>query len=212
MVLLVYCSKGFLSYFVHAVSCYSLFPLLFEAQEYPIKVLLLLLHSSLMWLGFSAQFDKRESVKQTGSKSKRHVQTKRSMTATGETFRIRFVEKVYLVGLLVVEIWAQFLHPFILGGKFPFVPLMLISTYCSLGVMYSWIWQLRWILKPPTYWFIKVSSSFIYNLHRPFGRILIFFWSDNFISGSYPPKRKKGEKDLLCWSFCCLNLTLNFLL
>nr|ADN34094.1 dolichyl glycosyltransferase [Cucumis melo subsp. melo] len=132
------------------VSCYSLFPLLFEAQEYPIKVLLLLLHSSLMWLGFSAQFDKGESVKQTGSKSKRHVQKKGSMTATGEPFCIRFVEKVYLVGLLVVEIWAQFLHPFILGGKFPFVPLMLISTYCSLGVMYSWIWQLRWILKPAT--------------------------------------------------------------
>lgn len=103
-----------------------------------------------MWLGFSAQFDKGESVKQTGSKSKRHVQKKGSMTATGEPFCIRFVEKVYLVGLLVVEIWAQFLHPFILGGKFPFVPLMLISTYCSLGVMYSWIWQLRWILKPPT--------------------------------------------------------------
>lgn len=102
-----------------------------------------------MWLGFSAQFDKGESVKQAGSKTKqRHVQTKGSVTATGEPFRIRFIEKVYLVGLLVVEIWAQFLHPFILGGKFPFVPLMLISMYCSLGVMYSWIWQLRWILTP----------------------------------------------------------------
>ncbi|XP_038875226.1 probable dolichyl pyrophosphate Glc1Man9GlcNAc2 alpha-1,3-glucosyltransferase [Benincasa hispida] len=137
-------------YFVLSiVSCYSLFPLLFEAQEYPIKVLLLLLHSSLMWLGFSAQFDKGEPVKQARSKTKRqHIQTKGSTTATGEPFHIRFIEKVYIVGLLIVEIWAQFLHPFILGGKFPFVPLMLISMYCSLGVMYSWIWQLRWILSP----------------------------------------------------------------
>lgn len=139
-----------LHYFFHAVSCYSLFPLLFEAQEYPIKVLLLLLHSILMWLGFSGQFDKGDSVKQTTSKTKRRqVQTKGSMTAIGEAFHVRFVEKVYLVGLLVVEIWAQFLHPFVLGGKFPFVPLMLISMYCSLGVMYSWIWQLKWILRPP---------------------------------------------------------------
>ncbi|PSS11865.1 Dolichyl pyrophosphate Glc1Man9GlcNAc2 alpha-1,3-glucosyltransferase [Actinidia chinensis var. chinensis] len=45
------------------VSCYSLFPLLFEAQEYPIKVLLLLLHSILMWFGFSSQFSQITSAK-----------------------------------------------------------------------------------------------------------------------------------------------------
>lgn len=185
------------------MSCYSLFPLLFEAQEYPIKVLLLLLHSSLMWLGFSAQFDKGESVKQATSKTKRrHVQTKVSTTSTGEPFRIRFIEKTYLFGLLVVEIWAQFLHPFILGSKFPFVPLMLISIYCSLGVMYSWIWQLRWILRPPPNWVTKVSHPCM-NSTLTIGRILTLF-----ISSSYT---KKGVKMLCWWSFCCLNLTLNVL-
>ncbi|KAF8405431.1 hypothetical protein HHK36_010337 [Tetracentron sinense] len=44
------------------VSCYSLLHLLFEAKEYPIKVLLLLLHSLVTWLGFSAPFSKIASV------------------------------------------------------------------------------------------------------------------------------------------------------
>lgn len=31
------------------------------------------------------------------------------------------------------------LHPLILGDKYEFLPLMLISSYCSLGVIASWI-------------------------------------------------------------------------
>ncbi|KAF2291979.1 hypothetical protein GH714_000002 [Hevea brasiliensis] len=55
-------------YFLLAiVSCYSLFPLLYEAQEYPIKVLLLLLHSILMWHSFSAQITKDAAAKVTVS-------------------------------------------------------------------------------------------------------------------------------------------------
>lgn len=104
------------------VSYYSLFPLLYEAQEYPINVLLLLLHTILMWLGFSAQFAKKGG------------------------FGIGWVGKSYLLGILVVEIWGRFLHPYFLGEKLPFLPLVLISFYCALGMMYSWIWQLKWIV------------------------------------------------------------------
>ncbi|KAF3434127.1 hypothetical protein FNV43_RR25230 [Rhamnella rubrinervis] len=133
------------------VSCYSLFPLLFEAQEYPIKVLLLLLHSILMWLGFSAQFTDAVAVNATTrlkKKRKNNMGSKASPSAASHNggFDIGWVGKSYLVGLVIVEVWGQLLQPLILGDKLPFVPLMLISIYCALGVLYSWIWQLRRIL------------------------------------------------------------------
>ncbi|CAB4299765.1 unnamed protein product [Prunus armeniaca] len=124
-------------FLLSTVSCYSLFPLLFEAQEYPIKVLLLLLHSMLMWLGFSAQFTKRISLELEKSEKKKDKE---------EGFVIGWVGWGYLVGILLVEISGQFLHPIIFGDKLPFIPLMLSSTYCALGTMYSFIWQLKWIL------------------------------------------------------------------
>ncbi|CAN8318489.1 unnamed protein product [Cochlearia groenlandica] len=120
-------------FLVSIVSCYSLFPLLHEPQEYLIKVQLLLLHSMVMWLGFTAQHaDEKSLKKETGDiKSK---------------FEIGCFEKSYLMGLVIVEMVSQFLHPYLLGDKFPFMPLMLISTYCAVGIVYSWIWQLRRIL------------------------------------------------------------------
>lgn len=131
------------------MSCYSLFPLLFEAQEYPIKVLLLLLHSLLMWLGFSAQFTKCITMEMALSEKIKdsHSGLNRSVAAAQTRgFVIGWVYCSYLVGLLLVEIWGQILHPMFLGDKLPFVPLMLISIYCSFGVMYSFLWQLKWIL------------------------------------------------------------------
>ncbi|AES99183.1 dolichyl glycosyltransferase [Medicago truncatula] len=134
------------------VSCYSLFPLLFEAQEYPIKILLLLLHSILMWSGFSAQFyDSAETGVSTAHTKKKagQFESKGSLSADvrNNGFVIGLIEKIYLVGLVVVEIWGQVLHPLLLGDKLAFLPLMLISVYCALGIMYSWIWQLRSIVK-----------------------------------------------------------------
>lgn len=119
-----------------AVSIYSLFPLLYEAQEYPIKVVLLLLHVALMWFGFSSQFfETSESDERTVTVSK------------NGGLVTRWLEKVYLIGFVGVEVWGQFLHPLILGDRLPFLPLMLISFYCALGMMYSWIWQLRCIIR-----------------------------------------------------------------
>lgn len=129
----------------HAVSCYSLFPLLFEAQEYPIKVVLLLLHSILIWLGFSALFANGAAVKATLIKKKRDKASS-SAAARKEEFTVNWVVKSYLIGIIVVEIGGQFLHPLFFGDKLPFVPLMLISIYCAIGIMYSWIWQLKSIV------------------------------------------------------------------
>ncbi|KAK7319112.1 hypothetical protein RJT34_03825 [Clitoria ternatea] len=136
------------------VSCYSIFPLLFEAQEYPIKVLLLLLHSILMCSGFSAQFyDGIETRVPTAHPKKKVDQFGTEGNSSGAVkkggFVVGWVERIYLVGLVVVEIWGQFLHPLLLGDKLAFAPLMLISIYCAFGIMYSWIWQLITIVKSP---------------------------------------------------------------
>lgn len=127
-------------YFILAtVSCYSLFPLLFEPREYPIKVLLLVLHSTLMYFGFSSLFPGKAKPKKGGSNddSEKH------------RFHVGWVGTSYVFGLTCVELWGQLLHPILLGDRLPFLPLMLSSTYCALGMLYSWIWQLRSIMVSP---------------------------------------------------------------
>ncbi|XP_070033114.1 dolichyl pyrophosphate Glc1Man9GlcNAc2 alpha-1,3-glucosyltransferase isoform X1 [Nicotiana tomentosiformis] len=124
-------------FYLSIVSCHSLFPLLFEAQEYPIKFLLLLLHASLMWIGFSSHFA-TTTRKAVESEQTRYEKTR---------FVIGRFGKLYLLGLLAVEIYGQLVHPILFTERLPFLPLMLISIYCAFGMMYSWIWQLRQIIK-----------------------------------------------------------------
>ncbi|KAF3972108.1 hypothetical protein CMV_004363 [Castanea mollissima] len=92
-------------FWLSIVSCYSLFPLLFEAQEYPIKVLLLLLHSIIMWLAFSAQFTKGEEAKAAARIKKKDEQLKLKGNSNRadkkEGFVIGGVEKSYLKGALI---------------------------------------------------------------------------------------------------------------
>lgn len=121
-----------------AVSCYSLFPLLFEPQEYPLKILLLAIHAILMWLGF-CQFrlsrtpHQRKMIDSRGSCEKDQL--------------IGWAGACYLLGLFGVELWGQLLHPYFFGDRLPFLPLMLVSIYCAMGMMYSWAWQLRQIVR-----------------------------------------------------------------
>ncbi|KAH0887429.1 hypothetical protein HID58_063525, partial [Brassica napus] len=51
-------------FLVSIVSCYSLFPLLYEPQEYPIKVLLLLLHSMVKVAWFYCSIRRGEGVEE----------------------------------------------------------------------------------------------------------------------------------------------------
>lgn len=104
-----------------------------------------------MWFGFSTQFTKTVAMKaalQADKKATQFDSNTSSSRNAGEKggFGLGWVAKTYLFGILAVEIWNQVLHPRILGDKFPFLPLMLISIYCALGIMYSWIWQLKRII------------------------------------------------------------------
>ncbi|CAA7403810.1 unnamed protein product [Spirodela intermedia] len=119
-------------YFLLATaSCYSMFPLLFGPEEYPVKLLLLLIHSIIVLSSLSPFF--------SGKVSQEDV-------PTTTTAAVGPAGMWYLAGFAAVEVWGQLLHPLLLGDRLPFLPLMLVSTYCAFGMVYSWTWQLRRIL------------------------------------------------------------------
>lgn len=89
-----------------------------------------------MFFGFSSLFPGSICTEATAVKE-------RDNKLETPAFHVGWFGKFYLVGLLVVEIWGQFLHPIVFGDRLPFLPLMMISIYCGLGMVYSWIWQLR---------------------------------------------------------------------
>ncbi|KAM6172762.1 dolichyl pyrophosphate Glc1Man9GlcNAc2 alpha-1,3-glucosyltransferase isoform 9-T9 [Erethizon dorsatum] len=93
---------------------YSLFPLLFTTPELPIKILLMLLFtiysiSSLMML-----FRKEKPL-------------------------FNWMETFYLLGLAPLEVCCEFVFPFTSWRlKYPFIPLLMTSVYCAVGVTYAW--------------------------------------------------------------------------
>jgi alpha-1,3-glucosyltransferase len=98
--------------FASIVGTYSLFPLLFQPLELPIKWLLLLSYTFLMFT-FVSRY-----------------------TSVNVMFNI--VERAYLFGLVAVEIYASIIHDIILP-HLSFLPLMIISVYCAFGVSYTWL-------------------------------------------------------------------------
>lgn len=103
------------------VGHYSLFPLLFTPFELPIKVLLLLIHSLYAVQNLSNLFD-----------------IKHNMTFTLPL--LSKLESVYVLCLVLLFTYENVIHP-LLGwkDKYPFLPLMLTSVYCAMGVLYCWV-------------------------------------------------------------------------
>lgn len=57
-------------------------------------------------------------------------------------------ESIYVLGLIPIFIYESVLHDlFGLNKIFPFLPLMLISLYCSVGIIYCWINYYVYFLK-----------------------------------------------------------------
>ncbi|KAK7097912.1 dolichyl pyrophosphate Glc1Man9GlcNAc2 alpha-1,3-glucosyltransferase-like [Littorina saxatilis] len=56
-------------------------------------------------------------------------------------------ESVYLSGIVPLQVYSSFLHPFLgLERRLPFLPLLLMSVYCAVGVTYCWVkfYKLSW--------------------------------------------------------------------
>ncbi|CAI5773491.1 dolichyl pyrophosphate Glc1Man9 c2 alpha-1,3-glucosyltransferase [Podarcis lilfordi] len=93
----------------------SLFPLLFTAPELPIKILLMLLFTVYSFSSLKAIFRKEGPL-------------------------LNWLETIYLIGLIPLEILCEIVMPFTTWiVKFPFLPLLLTSVYCAVGVTYTWL-------------------------------------------------------------------------
>lgn len=103
----------------------------------------------MMFLGFSALFDANKASgtsKASAPEKGGQLEKLKSDRAEENGFTIGWIARSYLFGIILVELWGQFLHPYIFGDRFPFFPLMMVSVYCAFGIMYSWIWQLRSVI------------------------------------------------------------------
>lgn len=60
-------------------------------------------------------------------------------TAAGSPQLLPRAEVAYLWGLLPLELYCSVLHSAALGRQLPFLPLMLTSVYCALGVAWAWL-------------------------------------------------------------------------
>lgn len=87
----------------------SLFPLLFQPRELPTKILLHLSHFLLAALLLPR-------------------------------VPLQLLEKLYLLLSLPLALYAELLHPLLgLGTSLPFLPLLLYSLYCSVGLFSTYL-------------------------------------------------------------------------
>ncbi|XP_036282792.1 probable dolichyl pyrophosphate Glc1Man9GlcNAc2 alpha-1,3-glucosyltransferase isoform X3 [Pipistrellus kuhlii] len=93
---------------------YSLFPLLFTAPELPIKILLMLLFTVYSISSLKTLFRKEKPL-------------------------FNWMETFYLLGLGPLEVFCEFVFPFTSWKlKYSFLPLLLTSAYCAVGITYAW--------------------------------------------------------------------------
>ena len=129
----------------------SLFPLLFEVREVPLKFILSLLHIMLAYVSLDRYH--------------RGEQSAMRIRQTGIVFS--FFETLYFVGLGALVIFVECVHPIAFRTadgklKMPFLPLLLLSTYCTLGLAYAWLLSYRQFT-------LKVSRIMSYA-EMPFSR------------------------------------------
>jgi len=100
---------------------YSLFPLIFTPAEAPIKILYFIAFTFATYRFLSSN-------------------SSYSFTSASEKPLLNAVEKAYVAGIGVLQLYAGIGHGLLgLQDALPFLPLMIISCYCSVGIMYVWI-------------------------------------------------------------------------
>ncbi|CAB3998466.1 probable dolichyl pyrophosphate Glc1Man9 c2 alpha-1,3-glucosyltransferase isoform X2 [Paramuricea clavata] len=116
----------------------SLFPLLFQPAETPIKVILMLMYTLFTFWALTKVL--------CSSRNKENQPL------------LRWYENVYLSGLVVLEIYNLFIHNALgFAMKFPFLPLLLTSVYCAVGILWSWILFYHSVLTEDEYF--KVATD-----------------------------------------------------
>lgn len=109
------------------VGHYSLFPLLHPKNLASIKLFLLLTHCAVGFVNIPRLYDDPKAKKPR----------KRGFMILP---MLNWFESLYLYGFLPLFIYETMLHSFFgLDKSFPFLPLMMTSVYCSVGVLYFWL-------------------------------------------------------------------------
>ncbi|KAI8071536.1 glycosyltransferase family 57 protein [Gongronella butleri] len=93
----------------------SLYPLLFHVQETPIKWMITLIWYLSILPGLSYCL---------------HTKLRRMLSN---------VERLYLLGLVALVGYVGAGHTLIFGDRLEFLPLMVTSVYCAVGIVYSWL-------------------------------------------------------------------------
>ncbi|XP_050498023.1 probable dolichyl pyrophosphate Glc1Man9GlcNAc2 alpha-1,3-glucosyltransferase isoform X1 [Diabrotica virgifera virgifera] len=113
------------------VGHYSLFPLLFPSSLLLIKVLLLVLYALYSFHSLSKLYP--------------------SLTPCICSFSLPLLsiyESVYLLGLGAIFFYENAVHVALgLNSKLPFLPLMITSVYCAIGVIYCWLYYYYYFLR-----------------------------------------------------------------
>ena len=118
-----------------ASGLYGLLPLLFRPQEYLIKILLTALYLLAATRALLLQQQQPLASRQTpgGAGCSTVV-----AVAGARPSPLTRLELAYLWGFAALKLYCALVHGAIFVDRLPFLPLMLTSVYCSLGV--SWVW------------------------------------------------------------------------
>lgn len=96
----------------------SLFPLLFNAAEFPVKIVY-----TIFWLIlFLMVFDRLAPA-----------------SSQARVFLLDRFSLVYIAVSIPLIIYCSLIHELIFGQKFEFLPLMFTSSYSAVGVVGSWV-------------------------------------------------------------------------
>ncbi|XP_022079584.1 probable dolichyl pyrophosphate Glc1Man9GlcNAc2 alpha-1,3-glucosyltransferase isoform X2 [Acanthaster planci] len=109
---------------VSVVGHYSLFPLLFTQDETPIKLCLMLAFTIFSVIGTTHI----------------HRYTNRFPNLLPNVPQLSTIETLYILGLVPLFIYKNLLHSMVPSlQRYEFLPLMLTSVYCALGITYAWL-------------------------------------------------------------------------
>lgn len=96
----------------------ALFPLLFTAQEFPIKTVY-----TVTWLVvFLLAFDGMVPV-----------------SPTGRRWLLDRPATLFIVVSVPLVVYTSVLHAVVFGDRYEFLPLMFMSSYSAVGVVASWV-------------------------------------------------------------------------
>lgn len=125
---------GKLFVFITTIGHYSLFPLLYPNNLLSIKIFMFLTHIAIAFCYIPSLYD----VSKSKSSKKRGFLLLPGLTSC---------ESLYLYGFMILCIYENALHSFLGLNKYlPFLPLMITSVYCALGVCYFWVYLYHYFL------------------------------------------------------------------